>query len=80
MFRLFVYFVIFRLFRVSLYLDTSPPGIIVTGPFTVDNLITGAEPPNSIRVGLSHVLADSLHCGARHVTGECFEVSTRTGD
>ncbi len=34
---------------------------MVVGPFTVDNRITAAEPPNSMRVGLSQFRADSLH-------------------
>src|SRR5215475_10552933 len=58
----------------------SPDDVTVVGPFTVDNLITGFGPPNSIRCGLSQVRTDSLHCAARHSTGECFEVSTRTAD
>src|SRR5262245_21907915 len=69
-----------RLFPGTLNVHLPPDDVMVVGPFTVDNLITGFGPPNSIRCGLSQVRAASLHCEARHMTGECLEVSTLTPD
>jgi len=51
-----------------------------TGPFTVDNLTTGSESPNSKRFGWSALLTIFSHWGALQDVGECLEASTRTDD